>query len=327
MLTRLIALHALLAAALQTAFPASLPASQYLELRRSLGATSAVLAAAKQTPSAYIGKAFEIKGLINGLAQSANSASFIINCSGESFVVSADEVPECIANGNTVRVIVKIGPGSVASLCDLKLVAAAYEYEVAKLEKELVSKPNEKEATPVVQRKVPSRATTQLSSRRKSLALSDRALQVFDAYRNVIHKLNPRLTDAQLDTITASILAYSEHYGIDPRLIVALILVESGFRTTATSPKGAMGLGQLMPSTARGLGVVNPYDPVENVAGCIRLMRSHLERLGGDLQLALACYNAGSGAVKKYGGVPPYRETQNYIRKVTEIYMRLCGKR
>ncbi|MCL6520346.1 MAG: lytic transglycosylase domain-containing protein [Armatimonadetes bacterium] len=150
-------------------------------------------------------------------------------------------------------------------------------------------------------------------------------MQVFDSYRNAIKRFNPRLSPQQLDTITASILAFSEHYGIDPRLIVALILAESNFRTNATSPKGAMGLAQLMPGTARGLGVSNPYDPVQNIAGCIKLLRSHLDK-HGDLSLALACYNAGAGAVKKYGGIPPYRETQNYVRKVTEIYRLLCGK-
>ena len=326
MLTRLIAMCGAFGAILQVCLGASLTANQYLALRKSLGATSALLAAAKSNPSAYIGKAFEVKGIVNGVAQSGDSASFLVNCSGDSLLVAAQEVPDCMAQGNRVRIIVEIGPGSVASLSDLKLVGAAYEYEVEKLEKELISKASNRETKPAVQKKLPTRATVQLSSRGKSLGLSSRALEVFDAYRNAIHRFNPRLNDRQLDTITASILAYSEHYGVDPRLIVALILVESGFRTGATSSKGAMGLGQLMPGTARGLGVVNPYDPVQNIAGCIRLMRGHLEKEDGDLQLALACYNAGSGAVKKYGGIPPYRETQDYVRKVTWLYMRLCGK-
>jgi len=189
----------------------------------------------------------------------------------------------------------------------------------------MTSKPSTKETKPVVQKKGATRATTQLSSRGKSLGLSSRAVQIFDAYRNAIHRFNPKLTGKQLDTITAGILAYSEHYGVDPRLIVAVILAESNFRTDATSRKGAMGLGQLMPGTAAGLGVGNAYDPVQNIAGCIRLMRGHLDT-HGDLGLALACYNAGGGAVRKYGGIPPYRETQNYVRKVTQIYYALCGR-
>jgi len=94
-------------------------------------------------------------------------------------------------------------------------------------------------------------------------------------------------------------------------------------------------LGQLMPATAASLGVSNPYDPVENVYGSIRYIRGMLDRMSGnkswdeltwnDLALALAAYNAGPGAVKKHGGIPPYKETQNYVRKVTSIYKKLCG--
>jgi chaperonin GroEL len=104
----------------------------------------------------------------------------------------------------------------------------------------------------------------------------------------------------------------------------------------ATSRKGAAGLGQLMPSTARGLGVVDPYDPIQNLHGTVKLVRGHLEKYWaqtGDpngwehVVLALAAYNAGSGAVRKHGGVPPYRETQNYVRKVIQVYKQLCGIR
>ncbi|MER3465739.1 MAG: hypothetical protein C4340_00490, partial [Armatimonadota bacterium] len=107
-----------------------------------------------------------------------------------------------------------------------------------------------------------------------------------------------------------------------------------GFNPSATSYKGAMGLGQLMPGTARGLGVRNAYDTYENLYGTVRLVRGHLDKYASvgpngqkyaDLVLALAAYNAGSGAVKRHGGVPPYRETQNYIRKVIDWYKRLCG--
>lgn len=151
-----------------------------------------------------------------------------------------------------------------------------------------------------------------------------------DAYKNAIRYFNPRLSDAQQDAIARSILAYSAHYKIDARLIVAVIAVESGFKPTATSHKGAMGLGQLMPGTAAGLGVRNAYDPVENIYGAVKLLRGHMKQHSGkpfwnQLELALASYNAGSGAVRKYGGVPPYRETQRYVVKVAQLYAHLCG--
>ena len=105
---------------------------------------------------------------------------------------------------------------------------------------------------------------------------------------------------------------------------MAVVAVESNFNSYATSGKGAMGLGQLMPATARGMGVQNAYDVRENLWAAVRIVRGNLERNDGDLALALACYNAGSGAVRRYGGVPPYRETQNYIRKVIAVYLQLA---
>ncbi|MCS6923108.1 MAG: transglycosylase SLT domain-containing protein, partial [Fimbriimonadales bacterium] len=148
-------------------------------------------------------------------------------------------------------------------------------------------------------------------------------------YARFIRARNPRLSPEQADQIAWAILRFSAHYGVDPRFIVAIVLVESGFNPNATSRKGAAGLGQLMPSTARGLGVVDPYDPIQNLYGTVKLVRGHLEKYWaqtGDpnswehVVLALAAYNAGSGAVRKYGGVPPYRETQNYVRKVIQVY-------
>ncbi|MCL6520457.1 MAG: lytic transglycosylase domain-containing protein, partial [Armatimonadetes bacterium] len=159
----------------------------------------------------------------------------------------------------------------------------------------------------------------------RGINLSSRAMEVLDPYRRAIARFNPRLSQSQLDTITTSILAFSEKYGVDPRLVVAIFLVESGFNPAATSRCGAMGIGQLMPGTARGLGVINAYDPVQNIEGSIKLISGHLAKYG-DLALALSAYNAGPGAVRKYNGVPPYRETQNYVKKVSAIYRALCGK-
>jgi len=109
-------------------------------------------------------------------------------------------------------------------------------------------------------------------------------------------------------------------WNVDPALVKAIIANESGFNANATSPVGAQGLMQLMPETAKSLGVSDSYDPAQNVAGGTRYLKGLLDRFNGDVRLAVAAYNAGPGAVQKYGDVPPYAETQNYVQNVLGSY-------
>jgi soluble lytic murein transglycosylase-like protein len=114
--------------------------------------------------------------------------------------------------------------------------------------------------------------------------------------------------------------AAARRHGLAPELVAAVAAVESGFNPAAVSPKGAQGLMQLMPKTAAALGVADAFDPAANLDGGSRHLRALIARYNGDLEKALAAYNAGEGAVQRHGGVPPYRETREYVKKVMSRY-------
>ncbi len=125
---------------------------------------------------------------------------------------------------------------------------------------------------------------------------------------------------ASQEEIDASIVMAAARHNVDPNLVRAVVKVESNFNSNAVSRKGAMGLMQLMPTTARQLNVKNPFDPEQNVDAGVRHLKQLLENYNGDVNLTLAAYNAGAGAVARSAGVPHFAETQNYVRRITNLY-------
>ena len=124
-----------------------------------------------------------------------------------------------------------------------------------------------------------------------------------------------------------TIRTYAQHYGVDEALVHSVVKQESCFNEKALSRAGAMGLMQLMPGTASYLKVKDPWNPEQNIKGGVKYLSQMLKRFKGNKRFALAAYNAGPGKVKKYGGIPPYKETRNYVRKIMADYSRIKNQK
>ncbi len=160
-------------------------------------------------------------------------------------------------------------------------------------------------------------------------AASSDALDVTRIYAATLQHFDSKLDNASALRLALRTVGEASSYGIDARLVVALVAVESSWDPTAVSPVGAQGLGQLMPGTAAGLGV-DPKDADANLDGTIRHLSGLLSRYGrlpvqARFERSIAAYNAGAGAVDRYGGIPPYLETQAYVRRVIGLWRRLAG--
>jgi soluble lytic murein transglycosylase-like protein len=280
-----------------------------------------------QEPSRFLKQAVALSGKVMGVLRSPIVITVIMKLnSGETVHLLTRPEQALTGLGEPVRVIAKLAqpPGDCYEFDLLAMKQApppqaapppGRDQAYAELAQKQLAEAGSASIVPPQPRYVlPSRGGPTPPSPERILA----------AYAQAIAYFNPRLDDAKRYTIAKYIISFSQQIGVDARLVMAVVACESNFNQYATSRTGAMGLGQLMPATAQGMGVRNAYDTQENLWAAVRLVRGHLENQDGDIARALACYNAGSGAVRRYGGIPPYRETQNYIRKVISLYLQLA---
>lgn len=299
--------------------------SDYVAARSKFPPRSGLtLTVAQASPDRHRNAVLELRGTVSGVSRHDAGSNMLLRLAdGRSAMIQGSADATLPVSGESARALV-----SVDEKGGLRLIASVTETEIGSTN---LDAPAAK-AAPAVKgplAKMPQRwpvaqhGRSSLSSRNGSYV--DPRIQAL--YQQVVQSFNPRLSEAQASLIARSIVESSYERGVDARFIMAVFATESGFKVTAKSRAGAMGIGQLMPGTARDLGVRNAYDPEQNIQGAVKLIQRHwttyakqTDDFGKFISLVCAAYNAGPGAVKKYGGVPPYRETQNYIVKVAKWY-------
>jgi hypothetical protein len=334
-----------------TTFAAAI--DDYVKARK---AVKVVGTSSPQVLDALVGaKDVEIEGIVKGVVSVESGASILLERTDkQTLYVKADKVPDWL-NGNEIRVRMLLKVARNGEYADLtaRMVAVIPHADMVAWEAKFAKKPDPKANTnsKTVASQSKSTLTGTITSKGTRLNGSttsrsgstknstnkkgDWVVSPKDAiplYAQFAKKHNKKLTDAEATRIAEGVIAFSIHYEVDARLIMAMILAESTFDPRVTSHAGAQGLVQLMPGTARELGVKNAMDPIDNLSGAVKLVSKHIDtykaKTGDDFEalvLMLAAYNAGPGAVKKHGGVPPYRETQNYVKKVISYYRQICG--
>lgn len=302
---------------------------EYLALRKQHGITRA---AGVESLETFLGsRVVEVQCVVRGSFGFQGKTVYLVERpDGGDLAVSAARPVEWL-EGNEVhcRLIVKASRASEGAELKAELLGAAMEIDIAKVDSREKQPPARNSSRTSPLRGPIGSGGGKAKTTNWNLPTTD-ALPYYAAF---IKKYNKKLSEAQALEIAHGIIGFSIRYGVDARLIMAMVLVESGFNPNDTSYAGAMGLGQLMPGTARGLGITNAYDTYQNLYGTTRLIRGHIDKYtkqtGSDyegLVLALAAYNAGSGAVRRHGGVPPYKQTQRYIEKVISTYRRFLGE-
>lgn len=320
-----------IATALALAIPHAAHANlaDYLSARKTCPPKAGLtLSAIRTDPAKYHDAVLELRGVVGGVSRSETLSNVLLRVGdADTALIQGSLDAQLPGSGESARALVSVGDNGNLTLVSLVTETEIGDRQIDPPKPKPAIKPSAtgKPSTLPTRWPVPTRSRQMLASR-TGLSPADLAL-----YTQVVMQFNPRLSLAQADVISRSIVESSYARGVDARLIMAIFATESGFKPFARSHSGAMGLGQLMPGTARSLGVSNAWDPVQNIQGAVRLIQQHWVSYAAKtsdfrrvFQLVCAAYNAGPNAVKRYGGVPPYRETRNYVKKVATWYRRFA---
>ena len=299
----------------------------------------------------FAGRVFEVPASVCGLIADDGQQTVLLSVDGgrtlAAHLPASLRGASWINSGTRLRALVLVErTGNEQSLSNLRLLSAAPEEDVSEADRQEAARLAAAAGVPraglrpsrslAYRRQGYSRTATDLGGGRPIAALSDAALRVYGPYRSAVARLNPRLSDGEVDTITTSILYFSERERIDPRLTMAMIIAEFGLRPVLDLPDRRDGPGPVDAGDGARAGRDRRLDPVQNIAGAVHLLRGHLDTYGGapadagvipfnQIALTMAAYNAGPGAVRKYHGVPPYRETRRYVARVASLYRQMCG--
>jgi len=284
-----------------------------------------------------VGQVVELDGVVNGIIANNTGCAFMLQTAGgQTLICSLQQREDAdIDVAVPMRVLARVQRGTAMLEClaatpsgpalsvapivvdntPLAIAGSAAPVEYPTGVMPVANRP------PVIYSKPPERFNDRGARLQFDFSTSPELVR---AYAERIIACNARIEPDTAAHIAASMLDRCRLYGVDPRLMFALVAQESRFNPSAVSRSGARGLGQLMPGTADGLGVRDSFDIDQNLDGAVRYLAEQLNTFG-QLSLALAAYNAGPGAVKRYGGVPPYSETQNYVRVIWDHYCDLVG--
>ncbi len=329
-------------------------AARYLHLRAVHHCTSLTLAQVCANPQGYNSKVLEITGTVTGEAGGASSPMLVLNLDAAEATPLLNSLtlqnitPSQMAglnpiNNPRVRVLLQAVYTADSNLPDWKTLSIALDSQVTSLQQIRAARSLQQNRARALRQerarqsarggfvRPPLSGDAMAQMAYYSQYLDSRLQTIFAPYYSFIAHENPKLSPAQAGKITYYLLSFSEQYQVDPRLVVAMIIAESDFDPNSTSSTGAAGLGQLMPDTGKELGLSNPYSIEQNLQGSIYYLHTRLNMYSSpannstfeQIRLAMAAYNAGAGAVKKYGGVPPFHETRAYVRKVISIYKKL----